>query len=108
MHKNINNKPLTIKDVREVLIPAMEKVFATKKDLENFVTKEEFGEFKNLILTSQNKVLKKLDILLLEKKVDNWQHKRRQKFYRIIVRAMYRHKVLSESQLEKIKQLGIF
>lgn len=39
MPQEINNKPLTIKDIREVLIPAMEKVFATKKDLERFATK---------------------------------------------------------------------
>jgi len=41
MPKQIDDKPLTIKDIREVLIPAMEEVFATKKDLEQFITREE-------------------------------------------------------------------
>ena len=45
MAKNIDNKPLTIKDIREVLIPAMEKVFATKKDLEGFATKKDLEGF---------------------------------------------------------------
>ena len=135
MPRNINNKPLTIKDIREVLIPAMEEVFATKKDLDSFATKKdlerfatkkdlenfatkkdleelvgkkEFNEFKNSILTGQDRILKDLETLLLEKKVDTWQHRRRQKFYKIIINAMYKHKVLSSIQLEKIKKLGIF
>ncbi|MFA4880135.1 MAG: hypothetical protein WC650_00725 [Candidatus Doudnabacteria bacterium] len=117
MPRNIDNKPLTIKDIREVLIPAMEEVFATKKDLDNFATKKdleklvskkEFNEFKDSILTGQDRILKDLETLLLEKKVDTWQHRRRQKFYKIIINAMYKHKVLSSVQLEKIKKLGIF
>ena len=126
MPRNIDNQPLTIKDIREVLIPAMEEVFATKKDLEVFATKKdlenfatkkdleklvskkEFNEFKDSILTGQDRILKDLETLLLEKKVDTWQHRRRQKFYKIIINAMYKHKVLSSVQLEKIKELGIF
>lgn len=108
MSRNIDNQPLTIKNIREVLIPAMEEVFATKKDLEKLVTKKEFNEFKNSILTGQDKILKDLEMLRLEKKVDTWQHRRRQKFYKIIINAMYKHKVLSSIQLERIKKLGIF
>jgi len=117
MSKNIDNKPLTIKDVREVLIPAMEKVFATKKDLEGFATKEdlenlitkdEFHEFKDAVLTGMDHILKDLETLMMEKKAEYWQHQRRQKFYRIIVQAMSKHKVLTINQVDKIKQLNIF
>lgn len=38
---NIDDKPLTIKAVHDVLIPAMEKVFVTKEELEAHLTKRE-------------------------------------------------------------------
>ncbi|MDP2918436.1 MAG: hypothetical protein Q8N68_02975 [bacterium] len=108
MAKNIDNKPLTIKDIREVLIPAMEKVFATKEDLENFITRDEFHEFKDAILTGMDHILKDLETLMMEKKAEYWQHQRRQKFYKIITQAMSKHKILTINQANKIKQLNIF
>ena len=40
MSKDANGKPLTVEDLNEVLIPAMERVFATRKDLESFAVRE--------------------------------------------------------------------
>ncbi len=37
----MDDKPLTIKDIHEVLIPAMEKAFATRKDLGECLAKRE-------------------------------------------------------------------
>ena len=45
MTEEINNKPLTVKDIREVLIPAMVGVFATKQDLEALFTKKDAEKF---------------------------------------------------------------
>ncbi len=41
MAKDMDDKPLTIKDIHEALIPAMEKAFATRKDLEECLAKRE-------------------------------------------------------------------
>ena len=40
MPKDTDEKPLTARDIHEVLIPAMEKIFATREDLENFAARE--------------------------------------------------------------------
>ena len=87
MPKEIDNQPLTIKDIREVLIPAMEEVFATKKDLEQFVTKEEFTEFKDQSLTNQDRIIKDLETLIIENKMSNFQKRRERQLLAIIVSA---------------------
>ena len=60
--QNNNQKPLTLDQLtdynQEVLLPAMDK---------RFVTKRSFDEFKDKNLTGQDKILKKLGILLDEK-----------------------------------------
>lgn len=96
MEDNIDEKPMTIKDFRDVMIPAMEEVFATKKDLNKFATKEdlsgfatsqelgelkqevgglrgELAQFKNESLVNQDKILKDLDILITEKEMGYFQ-----------------------------------
>lgn len=45
LKKEITHKPLTVRDLREVLIPAREKVFATKKDLKTLLTKQRMDNF---------------------------------------------------------------
>jgi len=45
MAKDSDEKLMTIKDFQEVIIPAMEGVFATKKDLESFATKKDLESF---------------------------------------------------------------
>lgn len=86
MSKKDLDKPLTIRDIQEVLIPAMEAVFATKKDLaatngelaefkndmyefknEMYEFKNDMNKFKNDGYNFQDKVLKDLDTLLTEK-----------------------------------------
>lgn len=90
MDTNIDEKPLTVKDVREVLIPAMEEVFATKEDFkilstelssfkqevrETFATKNELAQFRNESLNYFDKILKDLDILMAEKEMGYYQKK---------------------------------
>ncbi len=48
-------------------IEKMEGIFATKKDLQEI--KDDIFEFKSEILTGQDKILGKLDILLTEKPI---------------------------------------
>jgi len=90
MSKAIDNQPLTIKDIREVLIPAMEEVFATKKDLENFVTKDDALNFAtkadlenfatkddiNLVMNALDKTLKKIEDLIQENTMQFSQNRR--------------------------------
>ncbi|MDD5626428.1 MAG: hypothetical protein PHW01_00215 [Patescibacteria group bacterium] len=68
MPKPIDNQPLTIKDIREVLIPAMEEVFATKQDLKNLENdlREEMSEKFDQVLTSNDKIAKNLETLVQE------------------------------------------
>jgi hypothetical protein len=73
MAKENNKKqtPLTLEILidynREIFVPELKEVFAGKK---------EFDEFKNKSLTNQDKMLKKMDILLTEKKVKDHQEKK--------------------------------
>jgi len=139
-----NNKPLTIKDIQEVLIPAMEAVFATKDDLENFatkddlenfatkddleplatkddlepfatkddlenfVTKDEFNYFKDQSLTNQDKIIKTLDTLVIEKKVADYRRGKEQQLWVIIIGALKEHRILSYDNLKKIEELQLF
>lgn len=92
MQNDIDNKPLTIKDIGEVLVPAMQEVFVTKKDLqamqEVFVTKHDLQELKaelieeiqekfDKIMTSSDRIIKDLEILMTEKAVGYHQRKKR-------------------------------
>ena len=74
-NKNKTQKPLTLDALatynQEVLFPAME---------ERFVTKKEFKSFKNETLTNQDAMLKKLDILLTEKKVREYQENKEKNY----------------------------
>lgn len=134
MDENTNDKPLTIKDIREVLIPAMEEIFATKKDLESFASKqdleefeqravklfaskqdlerfvssEEFAKFRNKSLTNQDKMLKDLEILKTEKTISDYQEKKVRQLWTIIIEALQEHKILSPDQLKEIEELEIF
>ena len=87
--KKNNQKPLTLEKLavynKKVLLPTLERKFVTKTEfiglktevtnLKTEVTglKTEFTDFKNESLTNQDKMLKKLDILLTEKKVREYQ-----------------------------------
>jgi len=95
MDNNVDEKPLTVKDVREVLIPAMEEVFATKKDLD--LLRQDFSQFKHEILLSHDKILKDLDILMAEKEVSYFQKKKERKLWAIMIDAMQKHQILNDT-----------
>ena len=129
MSKNNLDKPLTIRDVQEVLIPAMEAVFATKKELQNFVTKGEFAEFKAEMMefkqemmefkaemtgfksdmyNFQDHVLKDLDTLLTEKTVGNYHMEKHRKMWQVVIPALEAKKILTPTQLRKIKTIAAY
>ena len=88
--KKSHQKPLTLNELtnynQKVLFPLLEERFLTKKEFELF-KKIDFSElkkdvdrlrddlqnFKNQSLANQDKMLKKLDLLLTEKKVREYQ-----------------------------------
>lgn len=78
MSQAIDNQPLTIKDIREVLIPAMEGVFATKEDLKNLENdfSEEMSEKFDKVLTSNDKIAKNLETLVQENTMQYSQNRR--------------------------------
>lgn len=83
------------------------EVFATKEDLIDLVTKEDFTQFKNEILTNQDKIIRDLEILITEKTVGDYQERKRRELYGILIEALSQHKILSPDQLARIKKLGI-
>lgn len=99
MPDNINDKPLTVGHIYEILIPEMERVF---------VTKREFTEFKDLIMTSHDKILKSLDTLTTEKVMRDHQKKKERKLWLIMIEALQEHKILSPKQMQEIKALEVF
>lgn len=110
MKQDKNQKPLTLDALasynREVLFPWMEERFATKSELKELKT--EFKGFKNKTITSQDKILRKLDILLDEKTVREYQENKEKKFWAILVKAMQEHRILSSGDLQEISHLEIF
>ena len=103
-------KPLTLKELieynQEVLFPFLEEKFVTKKEFTNF--KKEFADFKNETLTTDDKILKKLDILLTEKTVREYREEKEKKLWTIIIKALKEHRILSPRELEEITRLEIF
>lgn len=82
------------------------------KDIEKlkevFETREDALEFKNEILTGQDEILKKLDILLGEKAIGDAQDKRKTKVLEIHNNALKRGKILSSEEILQIDQMGAF
>ena len=103
MAKKGNQKPLTLNDLvkysHEILFPAMEERFATKEELKNFEDKT---------LTSLDSLLKKMDILLTEKEVREYQEEKEKKLFAIFIKALKKHNILSPKELKQIAQLEIF
>ena len=131
MDKDIE-KPMTIKDFQEVMIPAMEGVFATKKDLEQFATKKdvavlhadllsfkqearetfatkaELAAFRDESITYFDKILKDLDILMTEKDVANYQKQKERKLWALMINAMRKNNILTPQDIQEIKNLEVF
>ena len=76
-----------------------------KRKMEDFVT--EMTEFKNAMLTNQDIILKKLDILIGEKKVQVHQEDKRKKMCGVMVGAATRHGMITPRQVEQIEGLGV-
>lgn len=101
--RNIKNNPLTLEGLsaynQKVLFPFLD---------EHFVTKKEFRSFKDKTLTNQDKMLKKLDILLIEKKIRDYQEEKEKKLWAIIINALKGHRILSPKEMGEIAKLEIF
>lgn len=88
------------------LIEAQEPIFATKKDLQDI--KDNIFEFKSEILTGQDKILEKLDVILSEKPVKDAQDKRKTDVLKIHNEALKTSKILSDEQASEIDRLQVF
>ena len=138
MEQETNQKPLTLNDLakynQEVLIPAMEEVFVTKKEFSGLDNKvdaldnkvdaldnkvdalesklnnleSEFQNFKNESLTNQDAILKKLDTLMTEKTVREYQEQKEKKLWAVVLKALKEHDILSQKDMQRIAQLEIF
>ncbi len=110
--KNKKQDPLTldglVKYNQDVLFPFMEEHFATKEDLENFATKEDVTGIKDEILTGQDEILKKLDVLITEKEAGDLQDKKQKKILAIHNKALKGHGILSLKELQEITKLEFF
>jgi len=98
----MEEKPLTYTQLVEYteksLIPQLREVF---------VTKTEFNDFKNKTLTNQDKILEKLDKLINENKIRNYQEKKQKEFFAILIKALKDKNILTGEELEKIAKLDI-
>jgi len=118
--ENENQKPLTLEQLanynREVLLPAIDSKINNLSTRDEFFRLEKkvdslengFKEFKNESLTNQDKMLKKLDTLIQENEVRNYQEKKQKEFFAIMINAMKNHNILSQEEIQKISQLNIF
>lgn len=70
--------------------------------------RREFSEFKDKTLTNQDAMLKKLDILLTEKTVREYQEEKEKKLWAIVIKSLREHRILSSKELEEIARLEIF
>ncbi len=71
-------EPVTHKDFQDYLEIASE-VFATKEDIKNLANKSELIELKDEIITSNDKLVKKLDTFLTEQTMHTHSHSRQEK-----------------------------
>jgi len=103
MKNNKNQKSLTLDALasynQEILFPWLQ---------ENLVAKKEFNDFKDKTVTSQDKMLKKLDTLLTEKTAREYQEKKEKKLWAIVIKALQEHRILSARELQEISRLEIF
>ncbi len=124
----MKNKKLTINDLARMVQKGFnetdEKIdkLATKEELKSLATKEElkslatknelkslenkFDNFKSETLTNFDNVLNKLDILIEDKDIRNYQDEQKKKFYGIVVNHMETGKTTPE-QLEEISKLNV-
>ena len=101
--KSNNHESLTLNGLvtynQEVVFPFMKEQFAGKK---------EFNDFKDKALTNQDKMLKRLDVLISEKTVNGYQEKKQKKLLAIFVKVLKERKILTSNDLEEITRLEVF
>lgn len=97
------DQPLTLEMLmeynRKILFPEME---------ERFVTKKEFKNSQDKIFDRLDKILKNIEVLHEEKEVRKFQRNKDKQLYLIIINALKQHRILSDKELAKISELGIF
>ncbi len=91
-------------------IEKLSEVFVTKDDLEKSEQKleDKIVEFKSEILTGHDKILEKLDILLIEKPIKDAQDKRKTRVLEIHNDALKTGKILSDKQIAEVNGLQAF
>lgn len=67
-----------------------------------------FVNLKNESLGNQDKILKDLETLLTEQKMDNFQKAKELKLWLIVLNALRKHRILTSQELQKIKELEYF
>ena len=97
---------VTKQDLQEVKDDILEFKFETKQDLQE--VKDDILEFKNEILTGQDEILGKLDILLGDKTVGDEQDKRQKKVLEIHNNALKGKGILSTEESLQIDKLQVF
>ncbi len=98
-----NQKPLTYSQLVEytekLLIPQLE---------EKLVNEREFNEFKDKMYRDVDSLITKVDKLIQENKIRNYQEKKEKEFFAILVKSLKEHSILSQEELEQIARLEIF
>jgi len=98
----MEEKPLTYSQLVEYgeksLIPQLKEVF---------VTKDEFNKFKNKLYKDIDSLIEKVDTLIQENKIRNYQEKRQKEFFAILIESLRKKNILSEEDLKKIANLDI-
>ncbi len=84
---------------QKILLPEMKSTFVTKID---------FSKFKDETLIGQDKIIKKLDILLTEKDIGVYKGQKEKKLWAIVIDALRKGNLLDNKDLDKIHQLDFF
>jgi len=99
----MEEKPLTLSQLIEYgeksLIPQLE---------EKFVSKREFSEFKDKIYKDIDYLIEKVDKLVENNEIRNYQEDKEKEFFAILVKSLKDKNILSQEELEKIAKLNIF
>lgn len=83
-----------------------EEMYEFKNEMHGF--KEEFQSFKDQAMTYFDDILKKLDILIEEKAVSDYQWEKAKQLLMFLVKKMKDHDILSEKDLAMIKSMEVF
>lgn len=122
--KKLEEKPLTLSALisynEKVLLPSIDKRFEIQDrkiennskrmdGLEQRMDKIEIKleKYREDMMLSFDHVFKKLDILIGEKEVQDYQHGKEKRLWRIMVDSLDRNKLLTKKQQKEIKGLEV-